>query len=413
MSTSTHDTDVVVVGAGLAGLRCAAALVDAGHGVVVLDRSDAVGGRIRTDRVDGFSLDRGFQLLNPAYDACRRWVDLDALALQPFEAGVAARHEHGLARLGHPLAAPRLLPSSAVAGLRRPRELLAVARWLAPLLRARPGTPLAETVTRAPGGSLQEALDAAGVHGLLRGVLDRFLAGVVLEDEGSTAQAYALLLLATFLRGTPGLPERGMQALPAQLARPIGDRVRLHVEVDALEPSADAVLVHTAVGTWRARQVVVAVDAAASRGLLGDLAPADTPGTKGVVTCWFAADTQRRTTRARCSSTRDGVRPGRWSTPPSCPTRRRRTPLAVVTSCRPPPCSARAVRRRATTTYAATPATSSAPTRRAGSSWCATRCRTPCRTRALPSCCARSCASPTASSSPATTGTPPRSRVRW
>ncbi len=258
--------------------------------MVVLDRSDAVGGRIRTDRVDGFSLDRGFQLLNPAYDACRRWVDLDALALQPFEAGVAARHERGLARLGHPIAEPRLLVSSAAAGLRRPRELLAVARWLAPLLRARPGTPLADTLTRGPDRSLSEALDAAGVDGLLRGVLDRFVAGVVLEDEGSTSQAYALLLMATFARGTPGLPERGMQALPAQLARPIGDRVRLHVEVGGVVTSGETALVHTSAGTWRARQVVVAVDAAASVGLLGDLAPLDTPGTKGVVTCWFAAD---------------------------------------------------------------------------------------------------------------------------
>ncbi len=173
-----------------------------------------------------------------------------------------------------------------------------MARWLSPLLRARPGTPLAETLTRRPGGSLGEALDASGVDGLLRGVLDRFLAGVVLEDEGSTAQAYALLLLATFLRGTPGLPERGMQALPAQLARPIGDRVRLHVEVGALETSSGAVLVHTSVGSWRARQVVVAVDATASAGLLGDLAPADTPGTKGVVTCWFAADTAPHDSRS-------------------------------------------------------------------------------------------------------------------
>ncbi len=83
------DTDVVVIGAGLAGLACAGALTGAGLDVLVLEAGDAVGGRVRTDRVDGFLLDRGFQLLNPAYPAVRRLVDLPALGLQPFAAGVA------------------------------------------------------------------------------------------------------------------------------------------------------------------------------------------------------------------------------------------------------------------------------------------------------------------------------------
>ena len=59
--------DVVVIGAGLAGLRCATLLARAGRDVVVLDAADEVGGRQRTDRVDGFLLDRGFQVVNPAY----------------------------------------------------------------------------------------------------------------------------------------------------------------------------------------------------------------------------------------------------------------------------------------------------------------------------------------------------------
>ncbi len=103
--------DVVVVGAGLAGLRCAQVLGEAGRDVVVLEASDGVGGRIRTDRVDGFLVDRGFQLLNPAYPAVRRWVDVDALGLQPFGAGVAVRTETGLGLLGHPLRNPALVPA--------------------------------------------------------------------------------------------------------------------------------------------------------------------------------------------------------------------------------------------------------------------------------------------------------------
>src|SRR5690349_23878756 len=134
--------DVVVVGAGLAGLRCAQVLAEAGRDVVVLEASDGVGGRIRTDRVDGFLVDRGFQLLNPAYPAVRRWVDVDALALQPFGAGVAARFDEGLHVLGHPLREPRLVPRTLRAVGPRLREVAALTRWAAPLLRPRPGREL-------------------------------------------------------------------------------------------------------------------------------------------------------------------------------------------------------------------------------------------------------------------------------
>ncbi len=262
-----HDADVVVVGAGLAGLRCARALADRGRAVLVLEAGDAVGGRVRSDRVDGFTLDRGFQLLNPGYSAVRRWVDVDALRLQPFAPGVAARHgdvavDGGrLSVLGNPLAAPRLVGPSLRALAPRPSEALAAARWAAPLLRARPGRPLAERLTSGPRRDVGRgaALDRAGVDGLLRAVLDRFFSGVVLEDDGSTSQAYALLLTATFLAGTPALPEQGMQALPAQLARPIGDRVRLGTPVRSVETAGGGVRVHTDGGTVRAREVVVAV----------------------------------------------------------------------------------------------------------------------------------------------------------
>ena len=114
------DADVVVVGAGLAGLRCAERLAEAGREVVVLEREPVVGGRQQTDEVDGFLLDRGFQVLNPAYPAVRRWVDVDDLALRPFGAGLLVRREHGLVRLHHPLREPRGLAATLRSGLLAP-----------------------------------------------------------------------------------------------------------------------------------------------------------------------------------------------------------------------------------------------------------------------------------------------------
>lgn len=273
--------DVVVVGAGLAGLRCAQVLAGAGRDVVVLEAADRVGGRIRTDRVDGFLVDRGFQLLNPAYPAVRRWVDVDALDLQPFGAGVAARTETGLELLGHPLRSPGLVPSTLRAAAPRPKEVAALARWAAPLLRPRPRRELSDVLERRPDVDRRTALDRAGVEGLLRRVVDRFFAGVLLEDDGSTADRFALLLTWMFVRGVPALPRHGMQALPAQLAETLGDRVRLGQPVRRLSATS----VETDDGAWTADHVVVATGAPEAAALAGVAVPA----TKGVVTVWWSA----------------------------------------------------------------------------------------------------------------------------
>ncbi len=276
-----RDLDVVVVGAGLSGLRCAQALGRAGLDVMVLEASDMVGGRIRTDRIDGFLVDRGFQLLNPAYPAVRRWVDVDALGLQAFGAGVVARTERGRTVLGHPLREPALVPQTLRAVASRPREVAALARWAAPLLRPRPRSPLSDVLASRADVDRRTALDRAGVDGLLRRVVDRFFAGVLLEDDGSTADRFALLLAWMFARGVPSLPRQGMAALPAQLAASLGDRVRLLERAHLVSGTT----VTTETGTWSARHVVVATDAARAADLTGVTAPT----TKGVVTMWWSA----------------------------------------------------------------------------------------------------------------------------
>src|SRR3954468_20453441 len=102
------DAEVIVVGAGVAGLRCGAELEAAGVDVRVLERADAVGGRVRTDVVDGFRCDRGFQLLNPAYPAARRPLAVSALQLRQFGAGALVRRDRGLVVVADPRREPRL-----------------------------------------------------------------------------------------------------------------------------------------------------------------------------------------------------------------------------------------------------------------------------------------------------------------
>lgn len=194
------DADVLVVGAGLAGLACARTLERAGLSVIVVEAADEVGGRMRTDLVDGFLCDRGFQIVNPAYPALRRLVDLDSLELHSFDAGVAVRHDRGLAVLADPRREPRLLPATLRSGYLDAGELAALARWAAPALRP-------SQLTRGPDTTLAASLDAAGVNGRLRReVLEPFLAGVLADSSGQTSAAFVRLLARCFLLGTPGVP---------------------------------------------------------------------------------------------------------------------------------------------------------------------------------------------------------------
>lgn len=206
--------DVVVVGAGLAGLAAAVRLSQAGVNVEVHEAGDAVGGRLRTDRVDGLLLDRGFQVFNPAYPEARRVLDLKALNLQSFTAGVLVSTDNHTLRLGD----PRRVPKWAISSLLAPGSPLAKARLLAYALRVSRGD--GHSLTTAPDVSAEAALRAAGVSGpLLDSVLRPFLAGVVGEVELATSRRFVDLVLRTFVRGTPAVPAAGMQAIPEQLAR--------------------------------------------------------------------------------------------------------------------------------------------------------------------------------------------------
>ncbi|MBB6626559.1 FAD-dependent oxidoreductase [Nocardioides sp. KIGAM211] len=290
------ETDVVVVGAGLAGLRCAQVLREQGLRAVVLDAGDAPGGRVRTDVVDGFRCDRGFQLLNPAYPAVRRHVDVDALDLCFFGRGVVVAQDGGLAVVADPTRHPRLLAATLRSGYVRPGELAALARWLVPALGS------VERLLAGPDTTLAASLDRARVTGRLRReILEPFLTGVLADDTGATSATFVRLLMRSFVRHTPGIPATGMQALPDQLAA--GLDLRLGTRVTAVSRGT-APQVTTSAGEVAARAVVVATDAGGAADLTGEAAPP----VRGLQTWWFAADDvpADRATFLRVDGTRGG-----------------------------------------------------------------------------------------------------------
>ncbi|MCE0487181.1 NAD(P)/FAD-dependent oxidoreductase [Ornithinimicrobium sediminis] len=275
--SDTLDCDVLVIGAGLAGLQCARTLQRAGVHTQVWEAGDAVGGRIRTDRVDGFLMDRGFQVLNPAYPAVQRHIDVEALQLQTFGSGALVRREDRLAVLADPLREPAHLPDVLRSGYLVPQDLLALARW------AGPAVGPSSAMKAGPDTPRSVSLDAAGLHGDLRRVVEEFLAGVLLEDDGSTSTAFTRLLVRMFAFGSPGLPASGMQALPQQIADRLHAPVRLGTRVRSVDQGTGRATVHADGLSATARLVVVATGAGAAEELVGLTAPA----TKGVVTDWF------------------------------------------------------------------------------------------------------------------------------
>ena len=124
------ETDVVVVGAGLAGLNCALELVRQGRSVCVLEADETVGGRIRTELHQGYRLDRGFQVLQTAYPELRNALDLPALELRAFVPGALIRFEGRF----HRLADPWRQPLAALTTLLSPVGTLAD-KWRMALLR--------------------------------------------------------------------------------------------------------------------------------------------------------------------------------------------------------------------------------------------------------------------------------------
>jgi phytoene dehydrogenase-like protein len=252
--------EVVVVGAGLAGLSVATRLAAADRDVHVLEASGHAGGRLATERIDGFVVDRGFQVFNTGYPRAAD-LDLAALDLGCFAPGAVVRVGGRAHRVVDPRRRPTALPDTLRAPVGSLPEKVAIAAfsaragyWPVPRLLAARETTAAEHLRRAGVGTAA-----------LERFFGPFLAGVLLEDRLQTSSRYLDLLWRSFARGATGLPARGIQAIGEQLAERVGaGRVHTGVRVGAVtgtRVSSDA-------GPIRAGAVVVATDPDTAAGLL-------------------------------------------------------------------------------------------------------------------------------------------------
>jgi phytoene dehydrogenase-like protein len=272
MPRPTFARPVIVIGAGMAGLTAAVSLHAAGVPVRLLEASDGVGGRIRTDRhPDGFLLDRGFQVLLDAYPAARPWIDLGPLAAAPFDAGALIWTGQRLV----PLADPRRHPAAWLRDLSSPVFGIGDKARLARLAWRAGSAPWRSARDAAAAGPDQSAAMALRADGFSPAFVDRFArpfwGGISLDPTLGASAGPLWFTLKMFATGRAVLPQAGIGAMPEQLRRRLpasaitfGARVaRVVVEAGR----ATAVMVEGRMEP--AAAVIVATDPPAARELTG------------------------------------------------------------------------------------------------------------------------------------------------
>jgi phytoene dehydrogenase-like protein len=280
---------ILIVGAGLAGLTCARMLDRWKIGVTLVEASDGVGGRVRSDHAHGYVFDRGFQVLFDAYPAILRQLDLDALDLCAFDPGAIICLPGRRVQLTDPLRdadlAARLeaLRSPLIA----PQDKLRTLR-LALELRG-------QTIDQLLEGRDQSSYTFLRGYGFSERMVDLFFrpfyGGVLFDRELLTSAKCLKFDFKMLTDGRACLPSRGMGAISDQIAQPLLARglVRLGVAASTLLTEGERVVgIHLANGQeLRADAVVIATPAPAAARLTGMAMPS---GARQTVTLYYGGD---------------------------------------------------------------------------------------------------------------------------
>jgi phytoene dehydrogenase-like protein len=276
------EPDVVIVGAGVAGLCCALRLYEVGVPFLIVEAADGVGGRVRTNDADGFRLDRGFQVLLTAYPEAERVLDYGPLELKPFYPGALVRCGGTFHRLADPRRRPLAAAGAALGPVGTLRDKF---RVLSLIAKVSAGT--VEGQFQKPEGLTLDFLRWGGRFS--DAMIDRFfrpfLGGVFLERDLVTSSRLFRFVFRMFAAGPAAVPARGMGAIPEQLAgRLPAAAIRLNASAERVEPGR---VVLRSGEELRAKAVVVATDGPAAADLLGGRLKA--PATRAVCGLYFAA----------------------------------------------------------------------------------------------------------------------------
>ncbi len=276
--------DVIVIGAGVSGLVCALELTRMGFAVQVLEASDDVGGRVRTDVVDGFRLDRGFQVLLTAYPEARRWLSYQGLGLASFEPGALVHCKGGVHRISDPVRRPSQIIATALAPVGSLRDKLLIGKLREELVSA----TIDEVLTAPEISTLQDLRQYGFSSKIIERFFRPFLGGIFLEPELTTSSRVFRFVFRMFSLGYAALPAEGMQAIPRQLASALPEGC---VRLNAPAASINGELVRLESGEeLSAQAIVVACDPVRAHQLLSSTEAGIRTAMCGVTCMYFAAE---------------------------------------------------------------------------------------------------------------------------
>lgn len=291
---SRTETGVVIVGAGLAGLAAARQCAQEGIPFLLVEGSDGVGGRVRTDSYQGFLLDRGFQIFITAYPEAQAVLDYEALNLQTFYAGALVWFNGAFHRVADPL---RHF-ADGLGSLFNPIGS-AVDKVIVGIVRLRAAAKPVSEILSADETTIMSRLKSEGFS---EAMIDRFFrpffGGIFFDRELQTTSRLFEFVFKCLALGSNTLPAAGIGAIPQQVADklPRGS-VLLNSRVAELEADDNGVISGVVLengGVISAKYgVVIAAEGPEAARLLGKKLPASPSVEKPPrsTTClYFSAD---------------------------------------------------------------------------------------------------------------------------